>query len=234
MTNLPQGILSLGNNKGGHVRAYFLVDDGILIDTLSEDSGETLFSQLAAHGIGPEDIHHVLHTHGHDSHVGGAMIVQQLSKARLYASSWEAGIIENQWKAEKVRFPLPWRDRPLHPVVFALQAGLAAGLGKHKTCVIDQPLKNGDRVGPLIVVATPGHSRGHLAFWHPELKVLFAGDHLTTWPGKTPQPWTGFTVDQAAWDRSTGVLADLPAEWLCTGHGDLIEGAQEILKGMVR
>ena len=85
--------------------------------------------------------------------------------------------------------------RPL--AVVHLQLGLALGLGKHEPCEVDRKLKSGDRVGPLEVVETPGHTPGCLSFWWPERRALFVGDVIATWPELAPG-WPGLTLDNAA------------------------------------
>ncbi len=34
------------------------------------------------------------------------------------------------------------------------------------------------RRGALQVIETPGHTRGHVVFHHPETRILFSGDHI--------------------------------------------------------
>lgn len=229
----PSSVIPLGDNAGGHVRAYFLSDSGILIDTLSEDNAETLIAQLHSAGYGPRDIHHILYTHGHESHERGGAEIKSRTGAPTYAHAWEADVIRNKRKADPVSFP-SLRQHPRHPVVWGLQLGLHYGRGSHHTCEVDQYLKDGDTVGPLMVIHTPGHTTGHLAFYHPVLRVLFAGDAVTTWPGSTPGPWEGFTTNQPAWDRSIGVLVDLDSTWLCTGHGNPVGNSREHLRRLVK
>jgi len=226
----------LGDDAGGHVRAYFLASDGILIDTLSEDDGKTLLAQLAAKGIGPGAIKIILQTHAHRSHIAGAAHLRSLTGARLLAHDWEADIIRGKRKAERVGFP-KWSQRPHNFTVWKLQTGLALGRGGHVACDVDGTLKDGDTIGPLTVVHAPGHTKGHMAFLFGE--VLFGGDIINTWPGdgpeKKPCPWDGFTLDQGYNQRSINKLADLPGvKILCPGHGDPVDGAAAVIQGLKR
>jgi len=65
------------------------------------------------------------------------------------------------------------------------------------------------------VIATPGHTPGHLAFLFREPSVLFAGDYDLTPFG----PWYGdLFSDIDATRNSVGLLRELPAGIVLTGH----------------
>lgn len=55
-------------------------------------------------------------------------------------------------------------------------------------------LRDGDRMGRLDALATPGHTRGHLVFRDPHRSLLFSGDHVL--PHITPS--IGFELRGAA------------------------------------
>ena len=82
-----------------------------------------------------------------------------------------------------------------------------------------KPLGNGDEVFGLQVIATPGHTAGHLAVFDEETGVLVAGDALTNMgrlAGSNPQ----FTEDKAAAVASVRKLAQLAPKTILVGHGD--------------
>jgi hydroxyacylglutathione hydrolase len=65
------------------------------------------------------------------------------------------------------------------------------------------------------VIATPGHTPGHLAFFFPELSVLFAGDYDLTRFG----PWYGDLYSDIDETRtSIDLLRDINAGTVLTGH----------------
>ena len=176
---IAPGIYSMGVKEGGHVHA-FLLDDGqslTLIDTLYDDDGKVVLDEIAAIGKKPADLTHIILTHAHKSHVGGLAALKQASGATVCSHPWEVDIIAGRRKATRVS-AIP--RKPL--AVYQLQLGLALGLGKHTPCEVDQRLKVGDRIGPLEVIETPGHTPGSLSFWWKERRALFAGDVIATWP----------------------------------------------------
>lgn len=213
------GIRSLGNARGGHVRA-FLLDDGAgltLLDTLFEDDGRLVLAELEGMGRAAADIRHIILTHAHKSHLGGLAALKAASGATVCSHEWERDIIAGRREATRVS-AIP--KRPL--AVYHLQLGLALGRGRHAPCEVDRVLKAGDRVGPLEVVPTPGHTPGSLSFWWPERRALFAGDVIATWPEFAPG-WPGLTLDNGQNLRSARQLADFGnADILGVGHGEPI------------
>lgn len=79
-------------------------------------------------------------------------------------------------------------------------------------------LAGGDEVFGLQVVATPGHTAGHLSVFDPDTGVLVAGDALTNdgrLTGSNPQ----FTEDDAQATASIQTMAALVPETILVGHG---------------
>ena len=91
-------------------------------------------------------------------------------------------------------------------------------------------LGDGDDVFGLQVVATPGHTAGHLAVFDEDTGVLVAGDALTNegrLAGSNPQ----FTEDQAAAAASVVKLSKLSPSTILVGHGDpVVDGAAAALE----
>ncbi len=221
---IAPGIHSLAQRKGGRVHA-FLLDGGAgltLIDTLYDTDASGVLAALQRLGRPPTDLTQIVLTHGHRSHLGGLATLKRLSGATVYAHEWEADIIAGQRKAQAVGFRPP-RPFGVWWPTYHLQLGLSLGFGAHPPCPVDRPLADGDRIGPVQVLHTPGHSPGHLAFWWPERRALFAGDALATWPTLAPG-WPAFNLNPTQHRASLGHLADLDAEILAFGHGEPIVG----------
>src|SRR5437870_429009 len=80
---IAPGVYSMGNWKGGKVRA-FLLDDGhelTLVDTLFETDARLILEELRSTGHTPADIKRIVLSHAHRSHLGGLAALKRLSGA---------------------------------------------------------------------------------------------------------------------------------------------------------
>ena len=225
---LTDGIHYLRQTMGGHVHA-FLLDDGksiTLIDALYDTDGKMILDEMRAMGRQPSDLKNIIATHAHRSHIGGMAELKEQTNATVYAHEWEIGIIEGKRKWTKGSI---WPEPPL--VAYYTQFALAVGFDGHKPCLVDQSLKEGDHIGQLTIVVTPGHTPGCLSFHWPEKKALFVGDVIVTWP-RVEAGWAGLTLDMKQNIKSVGKLSDFgDTEIVGVGHGEPIaEGGIEVLK----
>src|SRR3954447_9889611 len=138
----------------------FLVreDDGFtLVDTTLGRGADAL---IAAAGQSGGAIRRIALTHGHGDHVGSLDAL----KARLGTS---------------VEVLMPELDARILAGEHVVDGKLPGSWPKITT-VPDVRLADGDRVGSLRVVATPGHSPGHVSFLDTRDGALIAGDVFTT------------------------------------------------------
>jgi glyoxylase-like metal-dependent hydrolase (beta-lactamase superfamily II) len=79
---------------------------------------------------------------------------------------------------------------------------------------------DGDTVFGLQVVATPGHTPGHIAILDPTASALLAGDALIGEGGGVAGPSAQFTADMATANESVVKLGGLEYEAIYFGHGE--------------
>jgi glyoxylase-like metal-dependent hydrolase (beta-lactamase superfamily II) len=205
--------------NGFYVHAFLIDYSGelTLVDTLQRTDAASVLAAIEQIDKTIADLKHIVMTHGHRSHLGGLAALKQMSGATVYAHEWEADIISGDRKAQAVTL------RPQWPVItWFAQAGVT--LAKHPPCAVDVALRDGDYVGPLQVVHTPGHSPGHLAFHWPEQRLLIAGDAVATWP-EFWAGWRGFVLNAKHNRESTHRMAELEPEIVGVGHGEPITQA---------
>lgn len=93
----------------------------------------------------------------------------------------------------------------------------AARIGAERIIAGEEAIRLQD---DLLVIPTPGHTRGHMVFLYRD-KFLFTGDHLAWSP--TRQSLTAFrSVAWYSWARQTESMANLlnyDFEWVLPGHG---------------
>jgi glyoxylase-like metal-dependent hydrolase (beta-lactamase superfamily II) len=105
----------------------------------------------------------------------------------------------------------------------------------------DRLLKPGDRVGSLEVVASPGHTPGHVSFLDVRDRSLIAGDAFQTRGGIAvsgvlrplfPFPALATWNKQAALASATALRALQPS-LLAVGHGNAIRDPAEAMDGAI-
>lgn len=242
---IAPGVYSIGRQRGrkaypgGYSRAYLLDDEetGLtLIDTLSDPDARLVVEQIEGLGRPLSDLKRILLTHAHRSHLMGLSRLKILSGATVYAHEWEADIVDGGRKAQPV--PLG----PLSPKrLMTMRVGLALGLG-HLPCRVDEYLRDGEKVGPVTAIHTPGHTPGHTVFYWPERGALFTGDNVATWP-RFSAGWPGFQLDDSQFRNSLLRMMDSvrrlathdpPVEVLGVAHGDPVtRGANERLRALI-
>jgi glyoxylase-like metal-dependent hydrolase (beta-lactamase superfamily II) len=188
------------------VNAYLVAeDDGFtLVDTTTGGGAKSLTA--AAHAAGGE-IRRVALTHGHGDHVGS---VDALKDAL----------------GDAVQILMPELDARIHAGE-QVTDGKPSGSWPKLATVPDEVLHPGDRVGSLEVVASPGHSPGHVSFLDTRDGTLIAGDAFTSY-GRVAIPVYYYPrfpfAAMATWDKaltldSARALRRLDATTLVVGHG---------------
>jgi glyoxylase-like metal-dependent hydrolase (beta-lactamase superfamily II) len=190
-----------------HFVNAFLVreEDGFtLVDTTLGGGAETLIA--AAEEAGGA-IRRIALTHGHGDHVGSLDALKQ----RLGGS---------------VEVLMPELDARIHAGEKVVEGKVRGSWPKLDT-VPDVRLSGGDRIGSLEVVASPGHSPGHVGFVDTRDRTLIAGDVFTAYGhlAVTSHFYLRFPfAAMATWDRAKDVesaqkLRALDPPLLVVGHG---------------
>jgi glyoxylase-like metal-dependent hydrolase (beta-lactamase superfamily II) len=82
-----------------------------------------------------------------------------------------------------------------------------------------QPLADGDRVGGLGVMHTPGHTAGHISLLHETASLLFLGDLVGSRDGVPTFGPAAFTADPELSRRSLRRMVDLAPDRILFSHG---------------
>ena len=91
-------------------------------------------------------------------------------------------------------------------------------------------MKEGDKVGELIVILTAGHSEGSISLLDTNRKVMFVGDAFRFVEGKLVQSPEQFNLDTAKARESIGKISTFDFDVMLGGHGDPLmpEASQKV------
>ena len=183
------------------VNAYFVQEDDGL--TLVDTTMNAAGQLLAA---APGHIRRIALTHGHGDHVGSLDALKQ--------------------RLPDVEVLMPELDAQIH----AGEHEKTRGSWPTLETVPDVRLKEGDRVGSLEVVATPGHTPGHVSFLDTRDRALIAGDVFTSYgrvETTSRRYWRFPFATTATWNKEQNLasaqkLRALEPTVLCVGHGPVV------------
>lgn len=196
------------------MNCYFVREaDGLtVVDTLMPGSGKAIVEAAAEIGL---PLKRVVLTHAHADHAGS---IDDLAKM--------VPGIEVAYGQRSAEF-------------LGGETGLKAGeapsklRGSYVTAdkAADTLLQDGDLFGSLRVVASPGHTPDHLAFFDERDRALIAGDAFQTQGGIAVAGVfrLGFPLPAwATWDKPTALasarkLLDLNPAYLAVGHGAVLK-----------
>ena len=199
---------------------YLAVDaDGLtLIDTGLGGSDAKIMAYVRSLGRAPRDLKRILITHSDRDHIGSLAALVRQTGARVSTSAIEADAIAHG------RPSRPLKRKGARAILF----GLMATFYPQAPSSVDEVLADGQTLpilGGLRVLATPGHTPGHLSFFAQRLGVLFVGDSLVSEAGVLRGSTGWNTWDQAQADASVRLQAALAPRIVCPGHGPVVMDA---------
>lgn len=190
--------------------ATYLVGQGriAVIDAGPDDAAHRAAILKA---IGSETVTHIVSTHTHLDHTGGAAALARVLGAPLVGCAAHRAF----------RASLDGEGDPLE----------AGSDGVYRP---DQAMAEGDAItGPgwsLVAVETPGHTANHLAFALPETGALFSGDHVMSWSTTVVAPPDGAMAPYVA---SLRKLIAREEEVYFPGHGPMLKNARQFSRHLL-
>jgi glyoxylase-like metal-dependent hydrolase (beta-lactamase superfamily II) len=161
----------------GMANAFLIEDqDGLtLIDAGFPGKEGAVFGAIRGLGRSPDQLKHLIFTHGHPDHIGSAAAIVRETSAKTHMHPLDIPLAESGG---------PFR--PMTPAPGLLGQVLCRLFfnadERMEPVAIDKPLTDGEILpiaGGIEVIHTPGHCAGHVALlWRPGC-MLFAGDVCT-------------------------------------------------------
>jgi glyoxylase-like metal-dependent hydrolase (beta-lactamase superfamily II) len=212
-------------NLWGFVSAYLVPDDDgfTLLDTTMSRGARKILAAAAEAGA---PITRIALTHAHGDHIGGLDTLKAaLPDVEVIASARDARLMA--------------KDMSLDPGEpgSKLRGDYRGAQTRPTRTVLE-----GDRVGSLEVVASPGHTPGHIAYRDTRDGTLYCGDVFSTWGGvetsARANPRFPLVV-MGTWDRPTVLesarkLRALDPARLAPGHGRVLESPSAAMDAAIR
>lgn len=161
----------------------------------------------AAELVGAGPVKRVLLTHGHPDHAGGAPFLARQLGVPVLAHDREMPFLQGERKYPRV----PHLLQPGHP-----------DLAEPLPAAADDELLE---VGGLKPYEAPGHTPGHVVYFHEQDSVLLAGDLFKVERGRLRRLGHMFSADREEATRSEALLEKLRPQRVETSHGGGVEGA---------
>ncbi|HEY7932411.1 MAG TPA: MBL fold metallo-hydrolase [Solirubrobacteraceae bacterium] len=204
MKQLAEGLQMLHGWPRNAINVYVAGD--VLIDAATKRGERRIMRQIGALKLSA----HAL-THAHPDHQGSSHAICERLGIPLWCGQGDVPAMETPGGISNSQGP-GWLNvlqqrfwtGPPHPV--------------------SRALVEGEEVAGFTVLESPGHSRGHVAYWRESDRVLILGDVLNNMNVKTGlpglhQPPDIFTADPVRNRVSIRRLAALRPALVCFGHG---------------
>lgn len=194
-------------------------EDGLtLIDAALPNSAKAILK--AAEQIG-KPITKIVLTHAHGDHVGALdELKNQLQNIPVFISKRDSRLLAGDSSLDI--------DEPNMPI--------RGGVPKNIKTKPDVLINDGDQIGSLLAIATPGHTPGSMSFLDTRSKIMIAGDAFQTRGGFAiagqMRPLFPFPA-MATWNKEVSLasakkIREHAPTTLAIGHGKMIslEGNQ--------
>jgi glyoxylase-like metal-dependent hydrolase (beta-lactamase superfamily II) len=197
------------------VNCYLVEEEGslTLIDAALPYSMKGILK--AAERIG-KPITKIILTHAHEDHVGALdKIKEALPHVPVYISVRDNRIMHGDTSLDEHEHQTPFKG----------------GVPKKLKTRANILLKEGDLIGSLAAIETPGHTPGSMSFIDIRSKALIAGDAYQTRGGIAVAgdigPWFPFPAF-GTWSKETSIvsakkLVNYQPSLLAVGHGEMLE-----------
>ncbi|MFJ8527525.1 MBL fold metallo-hydrolase [Bacillus sp. NPDC094106] len=190
------------------------------------DTGYTNFlplieNEILKNGYEMNDLKNIIITHYDDDHIGSLYdFKEKYSWINIIASEMESKYISGEMKPERlVQAEEMLENMPNEEIEFG--QWFVQQLKNLKHVSIDEKVHDGDMIlgNKCRVVATPGHTSGHISLYFPSLKSVITGDAAVNENHELVIANPHFCLDAEKAKQSLEKITNLKAETYYCYHG---------------
>lgn len=206
-----------------------------LVDCGYEETSVELESALTALNIDIKDLTGVIITHDDHDHLGGLSYLKQKNrKLKVFCGEFEKDSVSGLIKSERlVQAESLFDNLPNDNRTWALD--FIRQLKRVKRFNVDATFRDNDVFeNEIVVVYTPGHTRGHISLFFPDEKIFIGGDSVVIENGAFDIANPSFTLDMNQAIKSVEKIINLaPRKIICYHGGIMNENVSENLKILI-
>jgi glyoxylase-like metal-dependent hydrolase (beta-lactamase superfamily II) len=221
----------MGRTEAIHPTLMGDADTLMLVDSGFPGQLALFREAMARAGVPFDRLTQIVITHQDLDHIGGlpAMVGELGQRVEVLASAVEKPYIQGEQRLVKLTPEAIERAVAALPpeVPEERRRAFRTALEHPPRAQVNRVLADGEELrccGGVTVIATPGHTPGHICLYHRRSKTLIAGDALRMQDGELHGPDPRATVDMDLALKSLGKLAALDIERVICYHGGLYAG----------
>lgn len=195
-----------------------------LVDCGYEETFDLFQLELQKFGVEIADLEAVILSHDDIDHLGGlAKFKECCSSLKVFCGALEAEVIAGKIKSERLMQAENSLNHLL-PENNAMAKVFIQSLIDIKRFEPDRLLTDGELLNnEILIIFTPGHTRGHISLYSPSTKTVIAGDALVIEDGLFNLANPLYTLDLGNAVRSIEKIYNLMPEQIICYHGGIID-----------
>jgi len=207
-------------------------EEAVLVDTGYPGQADLIAAELGTYALPSGGLTRIVLSHQDIDHIGSLPVLAARSAGAVsvMSSAFEKPYIEGQLRLLRITpEAIEQAVRSLPPNVSdEWKQAFRHSLEHPPSCPVSDIVNDGQELsccGGITVIATPGHTPGHISLYHRASKTLIAADALTVnEAGELCGPDPATTLDPEQARRSLAKLLDYDIEAVVCYHGGLYRG----------
>lgn len=196
----------------------------ILVDTGFPGQFPMLKEAVEKAGLSLDGINKVIITHQDIDHIGNLPQIISGSSHKIEVMCGAEDKLYIQGEKKLIKGDPKTRSKMLESMPEERRKAFLQLMENPPHAKVDRTLRDGEELpycGGIIVIATPGHTPGHICLYHKASKTLVAGDALNISEGKLigPNPQNAWDLEKAI--ASVKKMAAYDIKQVITYHGGL-------------